>query len=315
MNDASIVPCRIRRRFGAFAVALAVGSLGSSAALADQFVVVDSTWDHTPDLADSHYRVLPTAATPADWKSPIDYASGTAHVRLEVFTKPTATPTKFQVCFEATPTYACTDQSPTYTTVGVLDWETPFSNFWSPPGETVDWSQGTKKIALILKDTKNGKPSADNVGADTAALYTPTHVRMVVTIVAPGSTYEPPPPPFDGGVIDSDGGVLVDGGADSGTDPAASSSTSSSSGGGPVDTSDAGAGGSPSSSGKSAGGCSVATAPGSAGDTAWLSLAMVAVTTATIWRCRRACAHAAGWPIATLNRSVLRSRREPHRPS
>lgn len=180
--------------------------------------------------------MLPTAATPANWKSPIDYASGMAHVRLEVFTKPTETSTKFQVCFEATPTYACTDQSPTCATVGVLDWETPFSSFWSPPGETVDWSLGTNKIALILKDTKNGKPSVDNVGPAMAALYTPTHVRMVVTIVAPGSTYVPPPPVMDGGVIDSDGGALVDGGSgDAGVDPATSSSS------GPVDTGDAGA--------------------------------------------------------------------------
>jgi MYXO-CTERM domain-containing protein len=277
MKDSSIVPGRNRRRAAVSAAALVVVSLGSSAALADQFVVVDSTWDHTPDLADSHYRVLPTAATPASWKSPVDYASGLAHVRLEVFTKPTATPTRFQVCFEATPTYACTDQSPDYTTVGVLDWETPFSNFWSPPGETVDWSQGTTKIALILKDTKNGKPSADNVGPEMAALYTPTHVRMVVTIVAPGSTYVPPPPVMmDGGVVDSDGGALVDGGTDdAGAVPATSSSS------GTVDTSDAGAdagaGGSPSSPGKSEGGCSVAAAPGGARDTGWLALAMMAV--------------------------------------
>ena len=98
MSDSSIVPGWICRRAGAFFVVVAAVSLGSSAALADQFVVVDSTWDHTPDLADSHYRVVPTAATPADWKSPIDYASGMAHVRLEVFTKPTDTPTKFQAC-------------------------------------------------------------------------------------------------------------------------------------------------------------------------------------------------------------------------
>ncbi|MEP7121391.1 MAG: MYXO-CTERM sorting domain-containing protein [Byssovorax sp.] len=276
MKDSSIVPGWIRRRVFAGAAAVAVASLASSAALADQFVVVDSTWDHTPDLADSHYRVLPTAATPADWTSPVDYASGMAHVRLEVFTKPTATPTKFQVCFEATPTYACTDQSPTYTTVGVLDWETPFSNFWSPPGETVDWSQGTNKIALILKDTQNGKPSADNVGAEMAALYTPTHVRMTVTIVAAGSTYMPPPPPFDGGVVDGDGGILVDGGTgDAGQDPSASSSS------GAMDPADGGvdpgAGGSPSGSGKSEGGCGVVTSPGSAGSGAWLLLAMIAI--------------------------------------
>lgn len=267
---------RARRRKGSLAAAAAVVvSLWSGAAFADQFVVVDSTWEHTPDLADSHYRVTPLAGSPSDWRKPIDYASGTAHVHLEVSTKPTDQPTKFQVCFEATPTYACTDQSPTYTTVGVLDWETKFSNFWSPAGTSVDWSLGTKKIAIILKDTKNGKPSADNVGAETAALYTPTQVHMVVTIVAPGSTYVPPPPPMaDAGPGDPDAGAGGAGGA------GGSGSTST----GPAtqdagDTLDAGVdpdGGSPTDPGESNSGCSVGPDLASTRSAAWLALAVVA---------------------------------------
>jgi hypothetical protein len=97
--------------------------------------------------------------------------------------------------------------------VGVYDWETPFSNFWSPPGTSVDWTQGTTKIALILKDTSNGKPSADNVGAATAALYTPTKLRFVVTIVAPGSTYVPPGVPDAGVPMDAGDGTGGKGGA------------------------------------------------------------------------------------------------------
>src|SRR5262245_24078917 len=202
-------------------------SLVSSAALADQFVVMDETWVHTPDMPDSHYRVDPSAVTPADWVSPVDYSQGTAWVYLEVHTKPTDQPTKFQVCFEATPTYACTAQSPTYTEVGVYEWATSFSDFWSPPGESVDWTLGVNKLACILKDTMNGKPSADNVGPDTAALYTPTEVRMVVTIVAPGSTYMPPTPTGQGG----DGGTGGSGGV-GGSGGAGGSGAGSNAGGG-----------------------------------------------------------------------------------
>lgn len=209
---------RIRRRAGAFAVALSVSSLWSAAALAEQFVVVDATYEHTADMPDSHYRVDPPPGTPSDWRSPIDYASGTAHMHLEVYTKPTDTPTKFQACFEAQPTYACVGQSPTYTTVGVYDWETPFSDFWSPPGTQVDWTLGTGKIALILKDTQNGKPSADNVGEETAALYMPTKVRLVITIVAPGSEYIPPSSP--------DAGAPDGGGVDAGPDEPDAGNTS-----------------------------------------------------------------------------------------
>jgi hypothetical protein len=209
-------------------------ALWSSAALADQFVVLDETWMHSPDLPDSHYHVSPSAVTPADWVSPIDYSQGTAWVYLEVHTKPTAEPTKFQVCFEATPTYACTAQSPAYTEVGVYEWATSFSDFWSPPGESVDWSQGVNKLACILKDTMNNKPSADNVGPETAALYTPTEVRMVVTIVAPGSTYVPPQPTGMGG-----GGSGGDGSGGDG-----SGGNGSGGGAGGVDPGGAGPGGS-----------------------------------------------------------------------
>jgi hypothetical protein len=187
-------------------------SLASSVALAEQVVVFDQTWEHTADLPDSHFRMPPSAETPADWVSPIDYSQGSAWVYLEVHTKPTDQETKFQVCFEANPTYACTAQSPTYTEVGVYEWETPFADFWSPPGEFVDWTQGTNNVACILKDTVNGKPSADNVGRETAALYTPTEVRLVVTLVEAGAVYEPP---------------TAEGGTSSGTDGGGESSATS----------------------------------------------------------------------------------------
>jgi len=205
--------------FVALGVALGV-CLCSSVALADQVVVFDQTWDHTADLPDSHFRMPPSAETPADWVSPVDYSQGSAWVYLEVHTKPTDEETKFQVCFEATPTYACTAQSPTYTEVGVYEWETAFADFWSPPGELVDWAQGTNNIACILKDTMNGKPSADNVGREVAALYMPTEVRLVVTLVEAGSVYEPPIPTgatSSGTDAGSDGATTSDGGDESGS--------------------------------------------------------------------------------------------------
>jgi len=204
------------RRLSCITALFALVCAAPSAAFADQFVAMDDTWEHTPDMPDSHYRVKPTAETPTDWLSPVDYSDGTAWVYLEVQTKPTAQETKFQVCFEATPTYACTAQSPTYTTVGTYEWPTDFSDFWSPPGEFVDWTQGVNKLACILKDTMNNKPSEDNVGPEVAALYTPTRVRMVVTIVSAGGTYMPPTPTGEGGGGGGAGGAPPVGGGGAG---------------------------------------------------------------------------------------------------
>lgn len=222
---------------GTRGLAVALGVMvaaASGAARAGQLVVMDETWVHAPDLADSHYRVTPTMDVPEDWVSPIDWTQGSVWVHLEVLSKPTAQETKFQVCFEANPTYACTLQSPTYTEVGVYEWESTFAQFWSPPGEFVDWTQGVNKFACILKDTMNGKPSADNVGAETAALYMPTEVRMVITLVEPGSVYEPPGPPV--GETTGDSSTGEDGTSSGSTDAATGATTGEASTGEPATT-------------------------------------------------------------------------------
>lgn len=190
------------------ALALVVGL--ALPARADQVVVADVTYEHSgTTTTDSHLRLDALAATPSDLHAPIDYAAGTAYVRLEVFTKPTDVGTRFQVCFEASPTYACTDQAPTYTTTGVYTWATPFASFYQ--GDMVDWSRGLGRVALILKDTMNGKPSPENVGAEISARYMPTQLRVTVTLVSPGGVYEPPSAAIDGGVADA--GLAIDAGA------------------------------------------------------------------------------------------------------
>lgn len=172
--------------------AAALTSLLASPALAGQVVIFDETWVHSADIPDSHHYIESLETMLDDWTAPIDYTQGTVWIHLEVLTKPTDTPTRFQLCMEGTPTYACTNQSPVYTDVGVYEWETTFDQMWSPPNEIMDWSQGVNAFACILKDTDNGKPSAGNVGEETAALYMPTQVRMVMTVVEAGSVYMSP---------------------------------------------------------------------------------------------------------------------------
>jgi hypothetical protein len=192
---------------------LAFAWSASNVASAQQLVVADVTYEHSATTTfDSHYHLDALPGTPPDLTSPIDYASGDAVVRLEVFTKPSDAGTRFQVCFEAMPTYACTDQAPTYTTVGIYTWTTPFSRFYQ--GNMVDWSLGLGRIALILKDTMNRKPSPENVGATESARYMPTQIRVTVTLVPPGATYSPPADTIDAGVVPTDAAVPTDAGAD-----------------------------------------------------------------------------------------------------
>lgn len=262
---------RIPRGLPIVVGAALLSSLWGSAAQAAQVVVLDETWVHAPDIADSHYRVDPRPGTPDNWVSPVDYSQGKAYLYLEVHSKPTAQPTRFQVCFEANPTYGCTEQSPIYTEVGVYEWESDFAGFWSPPGEFVDWSLGVNKIACILKDTMNNKPSADNVGPEMAALYMPTEVRLVVTIVEPGGIYEPPTPTGEGtsssgGGESSGGGSTTGSGESTGTGPEEPSTSTSTSTDPTTTTGSTGSEGGASSSGTSSSGSSSTTTTASSDD-------------------------------------------------
>src|SRR5262245_50738651 len=134
-------------------VSLAVASLCvCSLARAEQFVLVDLSYTHSTDTTkDSHYYPKLPTDTPKDWTQPVDYSKGSVHIVLDVKTKPAGdAPTKYQLCFEGTPSYGCTAQSPTYTKAGRVEWDAPFSGFWYE--STVDWTKGVKAMPMILKD-------------------------------------------------------------------------------------------------------------------------------------------------------------------
>lgn len=301
---------------------LAVATLltWGSSARAEQFIVTDVSYTHSAaTTSDSHYRVSPSASTPKNWQSPVDYSTGSVHVLLEVKTKPAGgTKTKFQICFEGTPDYACTDQSPTYTATGTYQWTTKFSDFYY--GGDVDWSKGVNKVALILKDDANNKPQGD-------PKFVPSDLRVEVAVITAGSSFVAPMVDAgtgqdagatdagapradagdagnarpagdagrDAGTSDSGGGAepVRDSGSTSSNDDASSPSggdssdagTGSASGGSNSGTpkgSDAGDG-EDDNDDKDDGGCSVAL--GARGETGgvWLGLGVVAL----VWRRRR----------------------------
>jgi hypothetical protein len=198
-------------------------ALAAPPAHAEQVVAAEAAYTHSAQTTkDSHYRVKPTPETPANWASPVDYAHGSVHVRLEVKTKPSATPTRYQICFEMKVNYCCTDQAPAYTAPGVYEWDTDVEKLWRPG--PVDFAQGILQNALILKDTNNVKPAPENVGEATSALYMPSDVAVTVTLVSSGSTFQPPnpPDPSQGG----GGGTGPSGASQGGGAPGGSAGTS-----------------------------------------------------------------------------------------
>ncbi len=238
-------------------------------ARAEQFVLVDVTYTHSVETTkDSHYYPMLPATTPKDWTSPVDYSKGSVHVVLDVKSKPPGdAPTKLQICFEGTPSYGCTQQSPTYTKAGRVEWDSPFSSFWYE--STVDWSKGVKQSPLILKDDMNNKPHGDE-------RYMPTELHVQVTLVAPGSTFVPPPAAGSGGAggggaagaaAGSNAAGAGAGGRASGS-AGASSGSSGADGAGASGSTNAGGSGASGSSASAGSGASRAGSGGPAGVTA-----------------------------------------------
>jgi uncharacterized protein (TIGR03382 family) len=178
-------------RAGSALLALVV-PLAAAPVRAEQFVLADVSYTHSAQTTqDSHYYPDLPADMPKDWTKPVDYAHGSVHVVLDVKTKPAGdAPTKFQLCFEGTPSYGCTLQSPTYTKTGRVEWDSPFSSFWYE--STVDWAQGVKRMPLILKDDMNNKPAGD-------PKYVPSELHVQVTLVSAGAKFVAPPPPTAAG--------------------------------------------------------------------------------------------------------------------
>ena len=159
----------------------------SAVASADQFVLVDADYAHTKQ---SHaYGTLATGQ-PANWKTPIDYADGTAYYRLEVFEKPSTENLNMGICFEGG-SYCCFGYE-RFTKPGVYEWSFPIPSMWQ--FDTMDWSKQITGVPLIMRDRDAVKVDSTEAyyGAPSTALYFPMKSHLTVTIVSKGATYVKP---------------------------------------------------------------------------------------------------------------------------
>src|SRR5262245_273530 len=77
----------VMSRVATVLLALALAAALPARALAQQFTVVDITYEHKYEYA-SHYRVKPAPATPSNWVTPVDFRAGRVYGHLEVLSKP-----------------------------------------------------------------------------------------------------------------------------------------------------------------------------------------------------------------------------------
>ena len=165
---------------------------------ANQFVLIDATFTFTKEDADnskpsqSHYYVRGDKVNPErpkDWTSPVDYRTGTVHIRTEVLEKPDGgQPCTWSLCYIPIKgqknNYGCTHTG-VYKEKGVFERDESMTKFWE--NDSIVWSEGVKEMHLVYKDDKNlhahKRPDPEK--------FFPTKVRITMVQVAAGATYDP----------------------------------------------------------------------------------------------------------------------------
>jgi hypothetical protein len=185
-----------------FCVVAAISALTvvPSRVCAAQFVLFDVTFTYTKMDADnstpskSHYYVRENVLNPdrpRDWTSPVDYRNGTAHIRAEVVEKPAGgEQTTWTLCYIPNRGqgngYGCTGTG-IYREKGVYEQDVPMKSFWQ--NEAIVWSEGIKRMDLVIKDGSGGGGHAHK--RPDSEKFFPTKMRITMVQVSAGSTYDP----------------------------------------------------------------------------------------------------------------------------
>jgi hypothetical protein len=157
---------------------------------AQQFVLVDETFTFTKADADktqSHHFVNNVKQPSTNWLMPVDYRNGSVHIRTEVIEKaPGGEITQWSICyFGQGSSYGCSESGP-YTDKTVIDRDVGMTTWWQ--NETINWSQGVKQMAFVMKD-KNEGDGHTHKRKDPEHFF-PTTVRITMVQVAKGATYD-----------------------------------------------------------------------------------------------------------------------------
>lgn len=190
----------VRHREAVLVAAMATLFLSSRASDAEQFVLFDVTFTYTKEDADhskpskSHYYVRENQLNPnrpKDWTQPVDYRNGTVHIRTEVIEKPAGgEPTTWSLCYIPNQGrkngYGCTG-TVVYRAKGIYEQDVSMKSFWQ--NDSIVWSEGIKRMDLVIKDGSGGSGHAHK--RPDAEKFFPTKVRITMVQVSAGARYDP----------------------------------------------------------------------------------------------------------------------------
>jgi len=136
------------------------------------------------------------ANNPGSWTSPVDYSKGTLHQRLEVISKPSATPVMFALCMfqdeVISSRHTCGSLGKLrFTAPGTFKSSQAMTNLYQY-STAVDWTRKPHVIMLHITDDYKHQPDSYSdkmpywYGTPDWSLYYPMRVRYTAIIVPPG---------------------------------------------------------------------------------------------------------------------------------
>jgi len=168
----------------------------TTAVVAPWVVVVDATVEHQATSAGGS-GAFTFLATPHLARDLGAFAGGTLHVRLQVRSKPSADPVRYQLCLapeDIGVTPACTGaEQLEFGATGSSTVTLPLGALSGAAG--IDWAGGVSQVMLVLRQP-DGTPLHDAAlpgraerSAVDAARYFPMEVRVSAVLVAPGGAF------------------------------------------------------------------------------------------------------------------------------
>ena len=165
---------------------------------AAQVDLLATTYTHQGDrlTGSGAYSFFAAPSSLGSLTAPVDYASGTVHQRLEVLSKPSDEPVRYQLCLvpkNISVKPACSTSELAFSDPGVYESTQPLSSFSNYT--SVDWESGIDDVMLVVKDSQ-GRPVDDAyfVGQRDETLnlddYFPMQVSFEAVLVPPGANFQ-----------------------------------------------------------------------------------------------------------------------------
>lgn len=137
----------------------------------------------------------PAEADNSDWTSPINYAAGWIHLRVEVFSQPIAQDMRLQLCFwqNGLQDETCVPVRQVMGTPGtVVEWQHRMSAMPVIKGNPVDWSKPRSRAAIAIKNNR-GVPVSDfsdfNWAGENPDEWYPLDICFTAVLVQDGKSF------------------------------------------------------------------------------------------------------------------------------